>query len=138
MIQILKINRVILIILTGFLSFTAIAGGITLLIGFFNPPVELLAGSLFSDYTIPGLALAVIVGGGALVSMILLIRKNKYAVLTATVSGIIIMFFEFVEVLVIGSEGFALALQLIYYGLGILIVIFSISSWYIELKTASA
>ena len=66
----------------------------------------------------------------------LLIRKNKFALLFTTVSAIIIMFFEFVEVLVIGSPaGVARTLQIFYYGLGMLIVITALGAWFIDLLT---
>jgi hypothetical protein len=132
--QIRQIAHIVLIVLTGFLALTAFAGGIGLLAGFNAPPVDSLKGSLFKDFTIPGLSLFVIVGGSALLAAILLGRKSKFAVLFATVAGIIIMFFEFVEVLVIGSPpGIAQTLQTIYFGLGIMITIVSIGIWFIEL-----
>ena len=119
MMQIKKVAYMILIVLTGFLALTAFGGGIGLLANIYAPPVTDLQGSIFKDFTIPGLSLFVIVGGSALLATILLVRKSKFAVLFATVAGIIIMFFEFVEVLVIGSPpGVARALQIFYYGLG--------------------
>lgn len=129
-----KAAYVILTVLTGFLALTAFLGGIGLLANINAPPVEDLQGSIFKDFTIPGLALFMIVGGSALLATILLVRKSKFAVLAATVAGIIIMFFEFVEVLVIGSPpGVAQALQFIYFGLGILIAIISIGIWFLDL-----
>jgi hypothetical protein len=132
--QIRKIAYIALIVLSGFLAITAIAGGISLTANFYAPPVEFLSGSIFKDFTIPGLGLAVLVGGGALVSTILLIRKSKFGVLSATVSGIMIMFFEFVQVLIIGSPaGVAQTLQIIYFGLGTVITIFAIGIWFIDI-----
>ena len=57
-----NITRILLIVLAFFLALTAFAGGIGLLAGLNAPPVELLKGSPFSDYTIPGLSLFVLVG----------------------------------------------------------------------------
>lgn len=132
--QIRKIVFVILNVLTGFLAVTGFLGGIGLLAGLNTPPLDFLKGSPFKDYTIPGLSLFIIVGGSALLTTILLIRKNKFSVLFATVAGIIIMFFEFVEVLAIGSPpGIAQVLQIFYFGLGVLITIASIGIWFIDL-----
>lgn len=129
-----KINLRVLIVLTGFLSLTALAGGIALAAGINAPPVEQLRDSIFSSFIIPGIALAVFVGCGSLIAMILLIRKNKFSILAATVSGIVIMFFEFVEVLIIGSPaGVAKTLQIFYFGLGTVITVFAISLWYLDL-----
>jgi hypothetical protein len=134
--QIRKVAYVILIVLTGFLALTGILGGIALLANLNAPPVEQLQGSIFKDFTIPGLALFIIVGGSALLAAILLVRKNKYGVLCATAAAIIIMFFEFVEVLAIGSPpGVAQTLQVFYFGLGIIITIVSIGVWFIDLSS---
>jgi hypothetical protein len=129
-----RVTRIILISLTGFLALTTFLGGIALIANWIAMPVEMLQGSPFSSYLFPGLSLSIIVGGSALVATILLIRKSKFGLLFATASGIIIMFFEFVEVLVIGSPaGVARTLQIIYFGLGTLITIAALGSWFIEL-----
>src|SRR5512143_387803 len=118
-----KSIRILLIVLTIFLAFTAFGGGIQLLIGFYVPPVEMLKGSIFKDFTIPGLALGILVGGSALFAAILSIRKNKFALLASVASGLIIMFFEFVEMLIIGSPaGPARFMQIFYFGMGTVIV----------------
>ena len=129
-----KIARIVMIVLNAFLSLTGFLGGIGLLARLNAPPVEQLQGSVFKDFTIPGLALLVFVGGGALWATILLVRKSKYAILFSTTAGIIIMFFEFVEVLIIGSPpGVARALQIFYFGLGTLIVVASLGTWFLKL-----
>jgi len=133
-IKIGKIFRVILIILTAFLFLTTFLGGIGLMVNLIEMPVELLEGSPFGDYIIPGLALSVIVGGCALVAAILLIRKNRFYILASTTAGIVIMFFEFVEVMIIGSPaGIARTLQIFYFALGTLIVVASMGAWFLEL-----
>jgi hypothetical protein len=129
-----RVTRIILISLTGFLALTTFLGGIALIANWIAMPVEMLQGSPFSSYLIPGLSLSIIVGGSALFATILLIRKSKFALLFATTAGIVIMFFEFIEVLVIGSPaGVARTLQIIYFGLGTLITIVALGSWFIEL-----
>ncbi len=132
--KIKKIIIAILTFLTGFLSLSGVLGGIALVAKFNAPPVEQLNGSVFKDFTIPGIALTFFVGGSALLAAILLIRKSMFALSLSVLTGIIIMTFEFVEVLVIGSpEGIARNLQILYFGIGITISILSISIWYIEM-----
>ncbi len=129
-----KFIRILLIVLTIFLALSAFAGGIQLLEGTYAPPVDLLAGSPFDSYVIPGLALGLIVGGSALFAAVLLIRKSRFALLASVAAGLIIMFFEFVEVLVIGSPaGPAFFLQVFYFGLGMLIVVVSLGQWFFEM-----
>ena len=124
-----------LIVLNLFLALTAIPGGFCLLTGIAAPPIDTLDGSLFSNYTIPGLALMLIVGGSALLAGIMLIRKIKYALFYSAMVGLIIMTFEFVEVLVIGAPtGVGLAMQIIYFVLGVLLVKWSLFVLYIDSK----
>ena len=134
--QVRKIIYIILVSLNCFLALTGILGGIALLVGFNAPPPDQLEGSIFNDFLIPGTALLVFVGGSALLAAVLLIRRNRFAVLFATVTGIVIMFFEFVEVLVIGSPaGIARMLQIFYFGLGTTITIISIGILFIDLSS---
>ena len=134
MLTLTKTIRILSIMTSLFLAITAFGGGIQLLTGFYVPPVEMLAGSPFADYTIPGLVLGLIVGGSALTADVLLIRKNKFSSLASASAGVIVMTFEFVEVLVIGfPEGAAGFMQLLYFGLGIIIVVVSFGQWFFEL-----
>jgi hypothetical protein len=131
----MKVLRLIQIILCIFLSLTAVAGCIQLLEGTYAPTTSLLQGSIFSNYTIPGLALGLIVGGSAALAAILLIRKNRYDFLSALAAGTVIMFFEFVEMMIIGSPDLtARILQIFYFSLGTLIVIVSAVAWYLDLQ----
>jgi len=124
-----------LIILNIFLALTAIPGGFCLLTGIAAPPIDELKSSIFTNYTIPGLALMIIVGGGALLTSIMLFRKNKDAILYSAFVGLIIMTFEFVEVLAIGSPtGAGLVMQVIYFLLGIAMIKCSLFVFYIDVK----
>jgi hypothetical protein len=129
-----KSIRILLIVLNFFLALTAFGGGIQLLVGFYVPPVEMLNG-IFKDFTLPGLALGIIVGGSALFAALLSIRKNKFSALASVAAGLIIMFFEFVEMLVIGSPaGPARFMQIMYFGMGTVIILSSMAAWFFELQ----
>jgi hypothetical protein len=122
--------RIVLITFDLFLAFTAFAGMWGLLSGAARPPVEMLAGSPFRDYTIPALALGVLVGGGALVAAILTWRRHPWAPYASAAAGGMIIFFEIVEVLAIGSDpGYARNLQVFYIALGLLIVVLAFLQW---------
>ncbi len=130
-----KSIRILLIILTMLLALAAFEGGIQLLVGFYTPPVEMLNG-IFKDYTIPGLSLGIIVGGSALFAAILSIRKSKFALLASIACGLIIMFFEFVEMLVIGSPaGPARFMQIFFMMMGTVIIASSLVQWFFSLAT---
>ena len=122
-----RIARIKLIILDAFLALTAAAGGVGLLADLNAPPVESLQGSLFPNYTIPGLALLVVVGGGALTALILLLRRHPLGAPASAAAGVIIIGFETVEIWVIGSPaGIARGLQVFYLSLGMLIIILAV------------
>jgi hypothetical protein len=124
------ILRILLIILAFFLALTAFAGGVGLLAGINAPPVEALSGSPFRDYTIPGLALFVLVGGGGLAAGILLLRQHPWGALASGAAGIMIIVFEIVEVLAIGSDpGVARTLQIFYFSLGVAISVLAAALW---------
>lgn len=128
--------HVSLIVLTIFLALSAIAGCIQLLEGTYAPPIEMINSSIFGDYTIPGLALGLIVGGSAAFAAVLLIRKNKFSLLFSTTAGIIIMFFEFVEVMIFGTPDMtAQILQIFYFGLGTAITVASMGTWFLDLQS---
>ena len=133
-----NILRILLILLDGFLAVTAIAGGIGLLTGVNVPPVSFLAGSPFPDYTIPGLALLVLVGGTALVATYLTVRRNRYAALVSVLAGAMIIVFEIMEVLSIGMPpGIARNLQVFYFTLGLIILVSALAFWAVQRRASS-
>jgi hypothetical protein len=131
-----KIFNVTLIVLNAFLALTAILGGLAILAGVHVPSTEELTTSIFKGATVPGIALTLIVGGSALLATILLLRKSNFALLASILAGIIIMFFEFVEVQIIGAPpGVAQNLQIFYFGLGTLIACVALGMWLIDLSS---
>ena len=123
-----RLSRLLLIFLEGFLALTAIGGGIGLLTGLLAMPVEYLSGSIFTSFMIPGLSLMVVVGGLAVLGAVLVARRHRYAAAATAVSGLAIICFESVEVMVIGSPaGVARNLQIFYFGLGLLILAASLA-----------
>lgn len=128
-----RIMRISLAILTGFVGLTASLGGSILLAGIYAPGVEYLQGSIFKDYTIPGFALLFMVGASNLVAMLALLRKTRLSMIYAMFSGVILMTFEFVEVMAIGSPAGIFSLfQIFYFGLGFIIVLSSVGVWHTE------
>jgi NADH:ubiquinone oxidoreductase subunit 6 (subunit J) len=134
-----RMLRILLVVLDGFLGLTAIAGGVGLLAGINAPSTADLAGSLFSDYTIPALALLVIVGGAGVVSTVMTLRKHRYAALASGAAGVVILIFEIVEVLAIGSPpGVARTLQIFYFALGLLIILLALALWSSQRRSLAA
>ena len=125
-----RVERMLLVVLNAFLAMSAIAGGIGLLGGGIQFPLEWLRGSPFSSYLIPGLALLAIVGGSASIATALLLLRHPRAALASGAAGTIMMIFEIVEVLVVGSQpGLMRNLQILYFTLGLVIVGLAVQWW---------
>jgi len=70
------------------------------------------------------------VGGSALVATGLILRLPHLGVLASGITGLMIIGFEIVEVLVVGSDpGIARNLQIFYFTLGLLIALLSAALW---------
>jgi len=82
-------------------------------------PLEMLAGSPFRNYLIPGLILFLVNGVGNTVSAILCFRLNRFAGFTGMIFGFGLIIWIFVQVNMIGGGHW---LQYLYFGLGILVL----------------
>ena len=121
-------QRIALIILEAFLAATTVAGGLGLIFGWIPLPLEWLNGSPFSSYTIPGLVLMVVVGGSALAAMVAVLRRHELGTAISVVAGLMMMGFETVEVLVVGSQlGLMRSLQVFYFTCGLLTI--GVATW---------
>ena len=139
-----KIVRIALVVIETFVGLGAIAGGIALLTGVFAQgiPVAWLQGTPFSDYTVPGLALAILVGGGMLLAAATVFILREWAVLVSAVAGIFMVGFEVVEAVSVDSKagnGLPLmaGLQVFYFVLGLAIFGLAAYLWMTEYRDHS-
>ena len=124
-----EVIRIALVIIAAVIATSAIAGGSALLRGELDRFLSdaWLAGTPFSDYTIPGLVLVIVVGGGALLAAATVFIHREWAVLTSVLAGVLMAGFLVVEAVSLDSKvGDALptvlALQLFYFALGLALV----------------
>jgi hypothetical protein len=116
--------RLALLIVLGFVTLTALAGGVALMAGALNPdlatmlspPAEYLEGSPFDSYLVPGLALAVVLGGIHLVAFVLVFRTAPFAAFAAAAAGYAALIWIFVQMIVIPFS----FLQAVYFAAGLL------------------
>ena len=135
-----KLIRITLVVLEVFVALGAIAGSIGLLTGAIPASLEGLQGSPFVDYTIPALALMVIVGGSMLLAAVTILYGREIGVLASALAGLIMMGFEVVEAAVIDRTGgseilFALSLQAFYFALGLTIFALATYLWVTEYRS---
>jgi hypothetical protein len=115
----------------AFIVLSAIGGGIVLLAGTYKDgvlieaggrgqfPLEWLHNTPFSDYTIPALILAIVVGGSSLLGAVLVFTGREKGELASVVAGLIMSGFTVVEVVML-KQGVSW-IEGLYFGLGLLI-----------------
>ncbi|HSP65834.1 MAG TPA: hypothetical protein VLO10_06555 [Candidatus Deferrimicrobium sp.] len=102
-----------------FLGVTAFVGGIALFVGWIRMPLTFLAGSPFSDFTIPAVLLTVVVGGGGLLAAWTVHRRSDLGSVTSGIAAGAVSVFEAVEWSVIGFN----PLQILYLLVGASILV---------------
>ncbi len=135
-----KAMRITIFVLVVFGALTTLAGGIGLLTGAIATPLEWLEGSSFVNYIIPGLALAIIVGGSMLLAAATIFTGHEFGVLASGFAGLAMMIFEVVEVAVIdpyagSSLSLAITLQVFFFALGLAIFILALILWLNEFRS---
>lgn len=133
--------RTALVVIEACISLGAIGGGIALLIGAFAQwlPIAWLQGTPFSDYTIPGLVLTFIVGGGMLLAAATLFSQREWAVLLSAAMGLILIGWEIVEVAIIDRYEQAVVpstvvQQVLFSVLGLVIFGLAVYLWIAEYR----
>lgn len=113
------LRRRALLSLTVFLGITAAAGGVAMLAGWISVPLSSLAGSPFTDFTVPALLLLAAVGFPALLAAWLVHLRTSAGIAASTIAGGSIIVFEIVEWNIIGFSW----LLAIYLGIGATILL---------------
>ncbi len=107
-------------ILQLFLGLGALIGGALLILypsgRFLRMPTDMLDGSPFHDFLIPGIILFLVNGIGQLVAGILTLRRHPFAGYVGAVFGFGLMIWIFVQVNMIGGRNM---LQYSYFAFGV-------------------
>jgi hypothetical protein len=129
-----KAIRIMLVVIEAIVGLGAIGGGIAILTGAFDQwlPLAWLQSTPFSDYTIPGLILLIVIGGGMLVAAATVFVQHEWAVLLSAAMGLVMIGFEIFEVVIIDRYADAIipstiAQQALMSGLGL--AIFGLASY---------
>jgi hypothetical protein len=105
--------------LEGFIAICAIAGGMGLVSGELAMPTEWL-GQTFETYRIPGLILAIVVGGTMAAAGRVVWTDRRYARDASLGAGLVLIGWLFFQVVIIGYQSW---LQPMFFLLGLIIVI---------------
>lgn len=115
----IKILRTTLVLLEALVGVSALAGGIALLTGIIQFPTDWVQAMPFGSQVVPGLVLAIIVGGSALVAVWLAVISYARDWMASLAAGFFLVCFEIIEVAV---EPQVVWLQLLFLGIGVVII----------------
>lgn len=116
-----RVARIILLVVLALMAATSALGGVMLI---FSPvtgdsafmPLEMLEGSGFSSYVLPGIILFIVVGGTHALAFRLVNRRHRFGPAAACVAGFGILIWIFVQMVFIPFS----VLQIVYFGFGLL------------------
>lgn len=109
-------------VLQSLIGITAIAGGLRLIMnpaGTQDIPIDWLHNSPFSNYLIPGLVLAVVIGFGNVYAGFVSFLRKVYSGSIAVAVSLILIGYMFVEIWYVGLRNF---LQPLYLFLGLILL----------------
>ncbi|WP_138417373.1 hypothetical protein [Sinomonas gamaensis] len=120
-------SRIAFLVVAGFVALTSFLGGLVMALGSWLGPERLglppevmipnsmLAGSPFASFLVPGILLAVIVGGTHVAAVVLVIGNHRWGQLMAAAAGYSILIWIFVQMVFIPFS----VLQLVYFLAGL-------------------
>jgi len=131
----LRMCGVTLFVASVFVALTAAGGGITLAAGVDKFPADWLIGTPFSSYLIPGLILAIVVGGSAVVAAVATLRRSDAGALTSMLAGAILLGWLVGERLILPPAAFPTQfswLEAFYVAVGLLMLAPGLVVWWAE------
>lgn len=119
-----RATRTTLLVVQLFIAFTSVLGGLALVLGSLSsdlvtvvsPPDEFLEGSPFGSFLIPGVILAVVLGGLHAWAAVEMLRQAPWALLLAAAAGYATLIWIFVQMMFIPFS----MLQAVYFAAGAL------------------
>jgi len=122
----LRICGVTLFVANVSVALTAVGGGITVAAGVDKFPADWLIGTAFSSYLFPGLILAIVVGGSAVVAAVATLRRSGAGALTSMLAGAILLGWLVGERLILPPAAFSTQfewLEVIYIAAGLMMAV---------------
>lgn len=136
--------RITIGVLEALIALSTIAGGILMLAGNYQNgilieaggrgqfPLEWLANTPFSDYTVPALILAIAVGGSSLLGAGTIFTGRAIGVLVSAAAGLVMAGFTVVEVVML-RQGISW-IEGLYFALGLLVSGLAAFLWMAEFR----
>jgi hypothetical protein len=131
--RLLRISGGTLFVANAFVALTALPGGITVATGVDKFPADWLTGTPFTSYLLPGLILAVVVGGSATVAAAATLRSREAGGLSSMLAGAILLGWLVGERLILPLAAFPPQLwwlEAIYVAAGLMMVVPAVAVWW--------
>jgi hypothetical protein len=111
------------LVVTAFVALTALAGGLALTLGalvpslatVLSPPPAYLADTPFTSYLLPGLVLAIVVGGTHAIAFTLVLRRHPWDDLASAAASFAVLIWIFIQMIYIPFS----FLQAVYFVAGV-------------------
>jgi len=142
-----RFPKALLVGLDAFVAVTAIGGGIALTTGLEDErfPTSWLDGTPFTSYLVPGVILAVVVGGSAALATVAVWRNPRTGGALSVLAGAALVGQIIGEILLLTQPGQPTATELVYLTIGVLMAALGLLFWHegrpsaaVEPPTASA
>ena len=120
-----------MVVVDAFVALTAIGGGIALATGLEGErfPKEWLEGTPFTTYVIPGLILAIVVGGSATVAVFLTVVSQHAGGAASIVAGAAMVGFIVVELIILNDDERWTWTEVVYIIAGLLMLGLGLQVW---------
>lgn len=115
-------TRLVLLAVDGLVTLAAIGGGATMLTGLDKFPTAWLEGTPFSGYVIPGLLLAMFVGGSAAMATATLLVARNWSGQTSIVAGAVLMGWLVGEVLILKQPSAPSPTEVLFLVIGLIML----------------
>ncbi|MGD0247569.1 MAG: hypothetical protein ABSB75_00805 [Candidatus Limnocylindrales bacterium] len=115
-------TRLVLLAVDGLVALAAIGGGATMLTGLDKFPPAWLEGTPFSSYVIPGLLLALFVGGSAAVATATLLVARNWSGQASIVAGAVLMGWLVGEVLILKQPSAPSPTEVFFFVIGLIML----------------
>ncbi|MDR5698952.1 hypothetical protein [Agromyces aerolatus] len=117
-----RATRTTLLVVQLFIALTAALGGLALVLGsmsadlatILSPPDDVLEGSPFDSFLVPGVILAVVLGGVHVWAAVAVLRRSRWALFLSAAAGYAMLTWIFVQMVVVPFS----ALQAVYFAAG--------------------
>jgi hypothetical protein len=117
--------RITLFVLEMFAVLAVVDVGLGLVFRVIRFPLEQLQGTSFSDYTIPGLILAIVVGGSLLAAAVTVFLQRELTVWCSVVAGLLFAGWCIGAIMLLGPLALAWQIPFLVWGL----VIFGLAAY---------